>query len=243
MGPLSAPQLLNAWERGLAAPPYVQALAILSAASPDITLENLARWCVGRRDAALLWLREWAFGPDMSILARCPRCDLRLEMTLPVASLRIPVTTSENPEFTLTWNEYVLRCRTPNSEDLAACRAADGNQWRRIILDRCALESRYQSDPIAVDLLPAPAIEAAIARMSEVDPQAQTTIALNCPECAYGWDEVFDITAFFWAEIDAWARRLLRDIHVLASAYGWSESDILPLSPARRQIYLAMAQA
>jgi hypothetical protein len=243
MGPLSAPQLLNVWERWLAAPPYVQALAILSAASPDTTLEDLARWCVGRRDAALLRLREWAFGPDMSILARCPRCDLRLEMTLPVASLRIPIPTSENPEFTLMWDEYVLRCRTPNSEDLAACRETDSSQWRRIILGRCTLESRCQFDSIAVDLLPASAIEAAIARMSEVDPQAQTTIALTCPECAHRWDEVFDITTFFWAEIDAWARRLLREIHVLASTYGWTESEILPLSPARRQIYLAMAQA
>jgi hypothetical protein len=243
MGPLSAPELLNVWERGLAAPPYVQALAILSAASPDIPLENLARWCVGRRDSALLRLREWAFGPDLALLARCPRCELRLEMTLPVASLRVPGAPLENPEFTLTWNEYVLRCRTPDSEDLAACREADSRQWQRIILGRCALESRSQGDPIPVERLPAAAIEAAIARMAEVDPQAQTTLALTCPECAHGWDEVFDITSFFWAEIDAWARRLLREIHVLASTYGWSESDILPLSPARRQIYLAMAQA
>jgi hypothetical protein len=243
MGPLSAPQLLNVWERGLAAPPYAQALAILSAASPDTTPENLARWCIGRRDAALLWLREWAFGPDMSILARCPRCELRLETTLPVASVRTADPTSENPEFILTWNEYVLRCRTPNSEDLAACWETDSSQWRRIILGRCALESRRQFDPIAVERLPAAAIEAAIARMSEVDPQAQTTIALTCPECSHHWDEVFDITTFFWTEIDAWARRLLREIHVLASTYGWTESDILPLSPARRQIYLAMAQA
>lgn len=243
MGPLSAPELLNVWERGLAAPPYLQALAIVSAASPDIPPENLARWCIGRRDAALLRLREWAFGPDLAMVARCPRCELRLEMTVPVASLRTPGSTSENPEFTLARNGYVLRCRTPNSEDLAACRETDSSQWQRTMLGRCALESRRESDPIAVEQLPGALIEAAIARMAEVDPQAQTTLALSCPECAYRWDEEFDITSFFWAEIDAWARRLLREVHVLASAYGWRESDILPLSPTRRQIYLAMAQA
>ena len=53
---------------------------------------------------------------------------------------------------------------------------------------------------------------------------------------------MFDIVSFFWAEIDAWARRVLREVNVLARAYGWRESDILALSPVRRQIYLSMVQ-
>ena len=47
----------------------------------------------------------------------------------------------------------------------------------------------------------------------------------------------------FWAEIDAWARRILREVNILARAYGWRESDILALGAVRRQIYLTMAQA
>ena len=41
-----------------------------------------------------------------------------------------------------------------------------------------------------------------------------------------------------WAELDAWARRLLLDVHTLARAYGWSERDILQLTETRRQFYL-----
>jgi hypothetical protein len=51
---------------------------------------------------------------------------------------------------------------------------------------------------------------------------------------------LFDAGSFFWSELGAWARRLLHEIHSLARAYGWSESEILTLSPARRQAYLEL---
>jgi hypothetical protein len=35
----------------------------------------------------------------------------------------------------------------------------------------------------------------------------------------------------------------LRDVHELASAYGWRESEILALSPQRRQAYLELVRA
>ena len=40
----------------------------------------------------------------------------------------------------------------------------------------------------------------------------------------------------------AWARRTLRDVHVLARAYGWREADVLALSPTRRQIYVELSR-
>lgn len=51
----------------------------------------------------------------------------------------------------------------------------------------------------------------------------------------------FDIGAYLWEEVDAWADRTLRDVHLLAASYGWSERDILDLSPARRGRYLELA--
>jgi hypothetical protein len=53
----------------------------------------------------------------------------------------------------------------------------------------------------------------------------------------------FDIASYFWDEINAWANRILREVHILASRYGWSERDILALSPWRRQFYLDMVNA
>ena len=51
---------------------------------------------------------------------------------------------------------------------------------------------------------------------------------------------LFDILSFFWGEIQICARRLLREVHALASAYGWTESEILSLSTTRRHAYLEM---
>jgi hypothetical protein len=66
---------------------------------------------------------------------------------------------------------------------------------------------------------------------------------LTCPQCAHQWQAPLDIVSFLWSEVHAWAIRLLREIHELASAYGWSEAEILALSPWRRRAYLELVNA
>jgi hypothetical protein len=65
---------------------------------------------------------------------------------------------------------------------------------------------------------------------------------LRCPACKASQQVLFDIAAFFWSEIGACAKRLLREIHLLARAYCWREADILAMSAWRRECYLAMVQ-
>ena len=96
MHPLSVPELLTVWERGLAALPFERALTILLLASPASSRASLARISIGRRDADLLQLREWAFGSELAILAVCPSCRQTLESVMPVAALRIPTDSSRN---------------------------------------------------------------------------------------------------------------------------------------------------
>ena len=75
------------------------------------------------------------------------------------------------------------------------------------------------------------------------DPLAETLVNLRCAECGHQWEEELDIAAWLWVEIEARARRLLFDVHTLATAYGWSEHEILSLSEPRRTLYLEMVQA
>ena len=65
----------------------------------------------------------------------------------------------------------------------------------------------------------------------------------DCPECDREWKESLDLTSFVWAEVESRARRLLVEVHPLASAYGWSEAETFALSEARRAIYLEMVRA
>jgi hypothetical protein len=48
----------------------------------------------------------------------------------------------------------------------------------------------------------------------------------------------FDVGSFVWTEFSVWAQKRLEEVHLLASAYGWSEAEILELSPVRRRYYV-----
>jgi hypothetical protein len=61
-----------------------------------------------------------------------------------------------------------------------------------------------------------------------------------CPSCGCSWQTIFDIVSYLWTEVTVVAQRVLVDVHELARAYGWPETEILSMSAARRQFYLEM---
>jgi len=243
MRALSVSELLTVWERGLAALPFERALAILSVASPESSPAALARLSIGRRDANLLQVREWAFGSELAILAACPSCRQTLELMMPVADLRRSMEPADDLESSLILRDYEVRYRSPNTEDIAGCAGLELAVSRRKLFACCVTDARCQGKAVRAEELPEDVAQRVVEQIAAIDPQADTRVDLTCPECHQRWSEVFDIVSFFWAEIDAWAHRILQEVHVLARAYGWRESDILALSPVRRQIYLAVAQA
>lgn len=82
-----------------------------------------------------------------------------------------------------------------------------------------------------------------LAEMARIDPLADPQLALSCEACGEHFTVAFDIAAFLWREIEAWSARLLADVHTIASAYGWSEAEILALPPTRRQVYIDLVCA
>jgi hypothetical protein len=243
MRPLSVSELLSIWERGLAALPFERALAILSVASPESSPAALARLSIGRRDANLLQLREWAFGSELAIRADCPSCGQEVELTMPASAVRVSMDSADQIESSLMLREYEVRYRAPNTEDLAGCVGLEIAASRQKLFACCVTDARCQGTSVLAEDLPLEVALRVVQQIEAIDPQADTRVELTCPQCHQTWVEVFDIVSFFWAEIDAWARRVLREVNALARAYGWRESEILALSPARRQIYLAMALA
>lgn len=255
MRPFSVPELLTVWEHGLGALPWQRALTILSAANPHSPPSALARLSIGRRDTDLLQLREWAFGKDLTLVAGCPACQQTLEFTLPVERLRGPTAIPDAAGEQMGEKEgrvelhdtgqrsYEIRFRPVNSADIAACAGLDVTAATRKLVSSCVLEANRQGETISPHELTVEIVQQLLEALAASDPQAERRIELSCPECHESWSEVFDIVSFFWTEIDAWARRTLREVNVLARTYGWHEDEILGMSPLRRQIYLAMAQA
>jgi hypothetical protein len=243
MRPPSTSELLSAWENGLGQAPAHQALAMLRAVVPHDTPDELARLSIGQRDAHLLDLGVSSFGPQAGAVVACPVCQEQLELDLDFRELRVQPTAagdvSPSGRLVVSVHGYDVELRLPDSEDLAASiQQGDVAASQQALLERCVIDARRGGNPIHALELPAPVVEALEAKMGEVDPQADIRLALSCPECASQWEVTFDIVSFLWTELHAWACRILSEVHLLASAYGWCERDVMALSPARRRFYL-----
>jgi hypothetical protein len=243
MRALKAMELLTVWERGLNQTLLERVLALLIAACPEIDSETIAGLSIGERDARLLQLREWMFGSHLVNTAQCPQCTQRVEWENRIADIRIPPSpiTPSPAEFSLNVADYSLRFRLPTSMDIVAVmNAPRGDSTPQDLLECCIVSARHAGKACDPGSLTEDVFAALGRLIEELDPQAEIRIDLTCPQCSHKWDVLFDIASFLWAEINHWAERTLRTVHKLASAYGWSERDILNLSPVRRQLYLGL---
>jgi len=212
---------------------------LLACALPGAAGGQLEGVSVGHRDALLLDLRERLFGSALVGLTTCPACGEEIELAFDAAELRRGV--AETVTATVEIDGVTVEFRLPNAGDLAAIESiGDVPAARARLLARCILKATRDDAAIPPGNLSSEAVAATIARMGEIDPQADVALPVDCPSCAHGWREPFDVVTFLWNELAVWARRLLEDVHRLATAYGWSERDILLLSPARRKAYLEL---
>ena len=238
---LGAPELLDVWERGLGRPLAGRALALLAAAFPERSVEELAELPIGRRDAHLLRLREQLFGPELTALARCPSCGEQVESTFRGDQVRGADDLAPEPTHAAEVAGYRASFRLPTTRDLLVL--TDARTARELLLARCVTEVRNSSnEAVIVESLPDNVIAGIAARMAAADPQAEIELELACPVCDHRWSAAFDIASFLWKELHGWALQALRDVHSLARVYGWREADVLALSPTRRQFYLELSR-
>jgi hypothetical protein len=249
MHALSASDLLAVWEKGAGREPVEQALILLGSAFPQESLESLASLTIAQRDACLFLLFRLTFGTQLQALATCPACKERLELSLDLQDLYSPgkfpldtdLSNPHNPELALHFNDFKLIYRLPTSADLLALQPSnDTTPFRRHILESCILQARRKGKKISSTKLPDSILVAVEEHMAQTGPIANITLATFCPACQHQWEIIFDIVSFFWEELQFWAKRLMQEVHALASAYGWREADILAMSAWRRQRYLEL---
>lgn len=234
---LTDSDFLDLWESGSRRHPLDRALLALGAAFPEDSFESLAAWPVGRRNRALIRLHCSCFGPSLRGMVSCAGCGERLEVALDGRAVA-----GEGGDEAEGGGEPIdvngEAFRLPSTRDLACVVGeADPRSAAVRLAEGCRLRpagparwSEAELDEIGEG-------------MARADPLAEIRIHLRCPECGQEQDEVLDVVAFLWAEVDSRVRRLLADIHALASAYGWSESEILSLSEGRRALYLETLEA
>jgi len=236
----NAAELLGVWERFGALGPTERADALLGLALPG---EHASDLPVGERDAHLLELRELLFGSSFDGAAECVRCGEPVEYSLSAETLaaeRDRALPDDALELSVFGHE--LRFRLPTGADLAAAAsAADVDGARTALLERCVVSATVDGREEAAASLPAPVAAALSERLAQSDRLADVQLALTCPACDCAWTVVLDVGAWLWSELESWARRTVLDVHALASAYGWSEAEILALGP-RRELYLELIE-
>jgi len=239
---LSAEDMLNVWEQGLNRSMLDKALILLVAAFPEMTPESIAQLSIGSRDTCLFLLRERLFGSRLVNNAVCPKCASRIEWEQEIAEILVDASGFHaSRQFSLEQEGYDINFRLPNSLDLSEIEGITHTQSaEKQLLKRCVLSAQYAGVTCDVGQLPETVIQALNNRIEALDPQAEVRIQLACPECSHAWEVFFDIAGFLWSEINDWAERMLKTVHKLARAYGWTEREILNLSPVRRQLYLGM---
>ena len=243
MRPLSDADIVRVWEYGYAASPIRRALALITAASdtPSANDTEFLSLTPGERDARLFSVRRYTFGSTLECIAACPSCGESLEFTTEIAALVPEVENdyiADRRPITLTDSGYCVTVRPPTIGDLEK-QASLGEET---MIERCVLQADHNGEPIAADQITAPLVAAIDAHLSVADPAAIAELTIVCPACAHSWTQIFDIAAFLWGEISARAARIFREVHLLARAYGWSESEILALSAPKRERYLDLVR-
>lgn len=234
MRALSTSDVLDLWERGAGMHPLDRGLLTLATVKPEVSPADIADWPLGRRNHALLEMQIAAFGPKLQGWCTCLGCDEKMEFEIDAHALAAEHRSSAAGEIHFKSRTF----RLPTSRDLSTVGAeGDSNAAALMLVRRCLSEGDSLNEWGPQDT------ESLGEAMAAADPLAEVRISLACPRCENEQEETIDLVNFLWSELEARAKRAFWEVHTIASAYGWTEREILALSPVRRAHYTEMVQA
>lgn len=225
--------------------------------SPRKSLEILARGYgkspehfyplpLGAWNRALLRLRLAQSGPRLQLTDKCPACGEPVEFETDAGELLNELDGSpDKAERTVEQDRWKLRHRPLSGGDLVDAterNSGDPEEAGKALLRGTLLEVTRDGNPAGTTGMPQAVWEALASSISDSDPASEMVFDLKCPACDHRWESLFDPGDFLWKELAAASRRLLYQIHTIASAYGWTESTIVALGPERRRAYTAMIE-
>lgn len=237
----STRDLLDLWDAGHGRDHTTRALLMLDAARVAPEDRTGADLTIGERDRRLIDLRRAMFGPLIEAVERCPSCEARLEITFDLSTLLAEEPNDSSEPLSLDIDGYHMTLRAPTSQDLLIATAPGSTEssYNRL-LERCVIDVAHETLHTSAGALPEHIRGAVAQAIATHDALAVVTLNALCEECDESWETAFDIVEFLWDELAALARRTLRDVHILARGYGWTEQAILSLPHRRRAHYLGM---
>ena len=200
-----------------------------------VNSDIITRLLAGDRDYLILQLRRLTLGDRFAAGFSCPACKRAMDVEFLAQDIAIEPRPQNAAVYTWASDDAqrVVRYRLPNGADQEAVADLSTGDAVEALLARCVIDDG--GTPLSVEER-----AAVIAEMDAHAPQIDLELELNCPECGHSFTTPFDCTAFFFSEIRAQSRHLIREVHYLALHYHWSEAEILNLQRDRRRRYLAL---
>lgn len=236
---LSARRILEVWEHAASNTAEVRTQALIGLVAPELSTEALTGLVLGERNKFLLELHQRMFGPRLQAYVECSECGEALDLEFAIDELGFASIPQLSETHSISSGNIVAQVRLPNSHDLTALDSLKSvAEGRRLLLSRCVLDLFRDNVKIVFHELNEDEFYQLEEAISELDPRMEILFELHCPQCAHTWQSPLEIGSFLWIKVDAYARQLLLNVHLIASSYGWSESDILTMSQQRRHYYL-----
>ena len=189
---------------------------------------------VAEYDRLLAAVFDALYGDRVEARTRCSACSETLEISLSLAALAAAppdveielAGPDESGVFTLPDGR---RIRPPTVADLGrAVHAGDVAALRRA----CVVAGDPDADPEMLE-----------AGLEAAAPALARDVAAICPSCAATQAVRFDLAAFLVASLTRERPFLIREMHLLARAYGWSLTEILSLSRVDRRALARLCEA
>ncbi len=231
-------RVLDLWERAVGLDRWLREEALLDGSPPaegSVPADGPPQ-ALGARNRALLALRTGCLGRAWPLRSRCPDCGVDCAFEVDSGALADGLADGPGAGW-IDWRGETVEARAPGVDDLRAVAGeADVASAARALLGRCVPD---------LDLSAAGEEEIdALGRLIEgFDPGAAVGFDLVCPECGAEWAAMIDVGEALWSELRVAAERVLLEIDALARAYGWSEAEVMRLSPTRRAAYLQLVEA
>lgn len=231
--------LLAAWEGAGAVTPAAVGAVLLHHTGVVDDLDTSLDLPLATTSALVARVYAQAFGHTVEGVLSCDSCAEHMEVTLPIEAFTDipdgPGAATVTPA--RAGPALVVRC--PTTRDLLAV-AADPDP-AAALLARCLAGA----DGAAVDpgSLAPDTLDAVDAAAEDLAGGAAVVVRSRCPSCGCDVSADVDVAGLLWQRVGDEVPALLAEVAELASAFGWSETDILAMGAPRRGAYLELARS
>ncbi len=186
-------------------------------------------WLLSRAALRFGAERDWFEAP-------CEACGARFDVQVAMAEAPRTPPSSGFPVAEVETSLGRRRFESPNGmhEEVFA-RRREGDP-RRVFAALCGLSREAEAEAIRFEPADLARIDAGL---EAVSPEIADGVDVVCPECGGAGRVRIDPLAFAFPSPED----VLREVHLLAAAYRWSEEAILDLPVARRRAYAGLVRA